>query len=297
MANPDRLSALDTAFLHLEDDSTAHMHVASVMVFEGDAPTPKELTDHVLSRLHLVPRYRQRLAYVPLDQGRPLWTDDPHFNPRYHIRHTALPRPADEAALKQLAGRLFSQRLDRSKPLWEIWLVQRMAGRRFALIAKTHHALVDGISGVDITTVLFDTSPEPAGTSTPPVPWTAKPLPGSAKLLGEALVERATVPAEMGRGARALLRAPRKVASQLIEGVRDVGASALAGISSPAPPSPFNVDIGPHRRYTFLNADSRSSRRSRTRSGARSTTSCLRRSASRSGATCAGRATTPRGSC
>jgi diacylglycerol O-acyltransferase / wax synthase len=255
VANPDRLSALDTAFLHLEDDSTAHMHVASVMVFEGDAPTPKELTDHVLSRLHLVPRYRQRLAYVPLDQGRPLWTDDPHFNPRYHIRHTALPRPADEAALKQLAGRLFSQRLDRSKPLWEIWLVQRMAGRRFALIAKTHHALVDGISGVDITTVLFDTSPEPAGTSTPPVPWTAKPLPGSAKLLGEALVERATVPAEMGRGARALLRAPRKVASQLIEGVRDVGASALAGISSPAPPSPFNVDIGPHRRYTFLNAE------------------------------------------
>jgi len=136
MANPDRLSALDTAFLHLEDDSTAHMHVASVMVFEGVAPTPQELIDHVLSRLHLVPRYRQRLAYVPLGQGRPLWTDDPHFNPRYHIRHTALPRPADEAALKQLAGRLFSQRLDRSKPLWEIWLVQRMAGKRFALIAK-----------------------------------------------------------------------------------------------------------------------------------------------------------------
>ena len=110
-----------------------------------------------------MPRYRQRLAYVPLGQGRPVWTDDPHFNPRYHIRHTALPRPADDAALKQLAGRLFSQRLDRSKPLWEIWLVQRMAGGRFALIAKTHHALVDGISGVDITTVLFDTAPEPVG--------------------------------------------------------------------------------------------------------------------------------------
>ena len=186
------------------------MHVAMVMVFKGEAPTPRELTDHVLSRLHLVPRYRQRLAYVPLGQGRPVWTDDPHFNPRYHIRHTALPRPADEAALKQLAGRLFSQRLDRSKPLWEIWLVQRMAGGRFALIAKTHHALVDGISGVDITTVLFDTTPEPAGTSRPATPWAAKPLPGSAKLLGEALLERATVPAEMGRGARALLRAPRQ---------------------------------------------------------------------------------------
>ncbi len=96
MANPDRLSALDSTFLHLEDNSTAHMHVASVMVFEGKAPTPQELVDHVLGRLHLVPRYRQRLAYVPFDQGRPVWTDDPHFNPRYHIRHTALPRPADE---------------------------------------------------------------------------------------------------------------------------------------------------------------------------------------------------------
>ena len=164
MANPDRLSALDSTFLHLEDNSTAHMHVASVMVFEGKAPTPQELVDHVLGRLHLVPRYRQRLAYVPFDQGRPVWTDDPHFNPRYHIRHTALPRPADEEALKRLAGRLFSQRLDRSKPLWEIWLVQRMSGGRFALIAKTHHALVDGISGVDITTVLFDTAPDPAHT-------------------------------------------------------------------------------------------------------------------------------------
>jgi WS/DGAT/MGAT family acyltransferase len=255
VANPDRLSALDTAFLHLEDDSTAHMHVASVMVFEGAAPTPRELIDHVLSRLHLVPRYRQRLAYVPLGQGRPLWTDDPHFNPRYHIRHTALPRPADEAALKQLAGRLFSQRLDRSKPLWEIWLVQRMAGKRFALIAKTHHALVDGISGVDITTVLFDTSPEPAGTSRPPAPWTAKPLPGSAKLLGEALLERATVPAEMGRGTRALLRAPRRAVSRVKDNLVSVGATTLAGISAPAPPSPFNVDIGPHRRYTWVDTE------------------------------------------
>ncbi len=161
MANPDRLTALDSTFLHLEDHSSAHMHVAMVMIFEGKAPTPQELVDHILSRLHLVPRYRQRLAYVPLGQGRPVWTDDPHFNPRYHIRHTALPRPADDAALKQLAGRLFSQRLDRSKPLWEFWLVQHMAGGRFALIAKTHHALVDGVSGVDITTVLFDTAPEP----------------------------------------------------------------------------------------------------------------------------------------
>ncbi len=254
MANPDRLTALDSTFLHLEDHSDAHMHVASVMVFDGTAPTLPELVEHVSNRLHLVPRYRQRLAYVPFDQGRPIWTDDPHFNPYYHIRHTALPKPADEAALKRLAGRLFSQRLDRSKPLWEIWLVQRMAGGRFALIAKTHHALVDGISGVDITTVLFDTAREPTPIA-PPAPWSAKPLPGSAKLLGEALVERATVPAEMARGARALVRGPRKALGQVKDAVRSIGATTMAGINAPAPPSPFNVDIGPHRRYTFLDAE------------------------------------------
>jgi diacylglycerol O-acyltransferase / wax synthase len=254
MANPDRLTALDSTFLHLEDHSTAHMHVASVMVFEGVAPTLQELVDHVLGRLHLVPRYRQRLAHVPLGQGRPVWADDPHFNPYYHIRHTALPKPADEAALKRLAGRLFSQRLDRSKPLWEIWLVQSMSRGRFALIAKTHHALVDGISGVDITTVLFDTAREPAPTAQP-APWSAKPLPGSAKLLGEALIERSTVPAEMVRGGRALLRAPRRALAQVKDGLTSIGATTIAGISAPAPPSPFNVEIGPHRRYTFLDAD------------------------------------------
>jgi len=254
MANPDRLTALDSTFLHLEDHSTAHMHVASVMVFDGKAPTLHELVEHVEGRLHLVPRYRQRLAYVPLGQGRPVWTDDPHFNPYYHIRHTALPRPADDAALKRLAGRVFSQRLDRSKPLWEIWLVQTMAGGRFALIAKTHHALVDGISGVDITTVLFDTAKDPVPTA-PPAAWSAKPLPGSAKLLGEALIERSTVPGEMARGARALLRAPRRALTQVKDGLASVSATTLAGINAPAPPSPFNVEIGPHRRYTYIDAD------------------------------------------
>jgi diacylglycerol O-acyltransferase / wax synthase len=255
MANPDRLTALDTTFLHLEDHSTAHMHVASVMVFDGKAPNPDELVEHVINRLHLVPRYRQRLAYVPFDQGRPVWTDDPHFNARYHIRHTALPKPADDEALKRLAGRLFSQRLDRSKPLWEIWLVQNMSGERFALIAKTHHALVDGVSGVDITTVLFDSAREPAPIPGPGTPWVAKPLPGRAKLLGEALIERATIPGEMVRGARRLVRAPRRAVSQIKDGLVSVGATTLAGINAPAPSTPFNVDIGPHRRYTFLDAN------------------------------------------
>ena len=132
--------------------------------------------------------------------------------------------------------------------------MQSLSGDRFALVAKTHHALVDGISGVDITTVLFDTAREPVPTG-PPATWSAKPLPGQAKLLGEALLERSTVPNEMMRGARALLRAPRRAVSQVREGLVNVGATTLAGVRSPAPPSPFNVEIGPHRRYTFIDAD------------------------------------------
>jgi WS/DGAT/MGAT family acyltransferase len=252
------------------------MHVALVMIFAGRAPTQQELVEHVLRRLHLVPRYRQRLAFVPHDLARPIWTDDPRFNPYYHVRHTALPRPADEAALKRLAGRLFSQRLDRSKPLWEIWLVERLAGGRFALIAKTHHALVDGISGVDITTVLFDSDPESAlaaqGGHSPDgwlgqaagragsghvsrEPWTASPLPGEAKLAGEALLERATLPVEMARGARALFGDPERAIARLRDALASIAATALPGINAAAPESPFNVDIGPHRRYTFLDAD------------------------------------------
>jgi diacylglycerol O-acyltransferase len=255
MSNPDRLTGLDSAFLHIEDGGAAHMHVASVMVFEGKAPAYDDLVEHLLSRLHLVPRYRQRLAFVPFGQGRPIWADDPHFNPRYHIRHTGLPRPEDETELKQLAGRIFSQRLDRSKPLWEMWLVQHMAGNRFAVIAKTHHALVDGISGVDITTVLFDASPKPSGTPRPRVPWVPRPLPGPAKLLADALVERSTVPGEMLRGARAVLRRPRRTLERVKDAVAGVGATTLAGVSAPAPPSPLNVDITAHRRYTWIDAD------------------------------------------
>lgn len=255
MSNPDRLTGLDSAFLHLEDHSTAHMHVASVMVFAGGAPAYQEFVDHVLGRLHLVPRYRQRLSFVPLGQGRPVWTDDPRFNPYYHIRHTALPKPADEMALKRLAGRVFSQRLDRSKPLWELWLVEEMARQRFAVIAKTHHALVDGISGVDITTVLFDVSADAPHASRPPTPWVAPPPPGAAKLLADALLERATVPGEMLRGAKAMLRAPRRALKQAGQSVASVAAAALPGLEHPAPHTPLNVDIGPHRRYTWVDAD------------------------------------------
>src|SRR5687768_14102097 len=161
-----RLTGLDASFLHLEDASS-HMHVAGVMLFEGPPPPYADLLEAFERRLPLVPRYRQRLAFVPLAQGRPKWVDDPHFNLRYHVRSTALASPGSERQLKDLAGRVFSQQLDRDKPLWEVWLVEGLDDDRFAVLSKTHHALVDGISGVDIMSVLFDTSPEPSAPTDP----------------------------------------------------------------------------------------------------------------------------------
>ena len=246
----DRLTALDASFLHMEDASS-HMHVASVMVFDGDPPPYDELLQAIERRLHLVPRYRQRLAFVPFGQGRPRWIDDPHLNLRYHVRATALPEPGSEEQLKALAGRVFSQQLDRDKPLWELWLAEGLEGGRFAVLAKTHHALVDGISGVDIATVLFDAAPEPAAPADPGEPWLPRPLPSRAQLLGEALVERATLPAEVARTARAVLRGPRRVAASLRDAAVGIGAMAWAGLT-PAPATPFNDRIGPHRRFTWV---------------------------------------------
>jgi diacylglycerol O-acyltransferase / wax synthase len=253
VANKDRLTGLDSSFLHLERDS-AHMHVAGCSVFAGEAPSHEELIAAIESRLHLVPRYRQRLAFVPLGQGRPVWVDDPHFKVRYHVRHTALPRPGGDAELKRLAGRVFSQALDRNRPLWELWLVEGLADGRFALLSKTHHALVDGVSGVDIATVLFDTSPDPLPVAPPEHPWVPRPLPSAAQLLADSLLERATVPAEAVRGIRAALRGPRTVVSGVGRAFGSVGALAWTGLQA-APSSMFNVRIGPHRRFTWVEAD------------------------------------------
>jgi diacylglycerol O-acyltransferase / wax synthase len=253
MANPDRLTGLDSSFLHLEHDA-AHMHVAGCAIFDGQAPDYEELVAQIVSRLHLVPRYRQRLAFVPFAQGRPVWVDDPHFNVAFHVRHTALPTPGGEDQLKRLCGRIFSQALDRSRPLWEIWLVEGVSDDRFALLSKTHHALVDGISGVDIATVLFDTSPEPLPVAPPEHTWIPRPLPTGAQLLADALLERATVPAEIVRGVRATLRRPRQVASRVGQALGGVGAMARVGLRT-APDSPLNVRIGPHRRFTWVRGD------------------------------------------
>ena len=263
MAHGDRISALDASFLH-QEKAGARLHAASVTVFDGPPPTWDELRDHVESRLHLVPRFRQRLAEVPMQQGRPVWVDDPHFNLRYHLRHAGLPAPGSEQQLKTLAGRLFAQSLDRTKPLWEMWLVDRLGAGDdgdgdggghawagcFAIIAKSHHALVDGISAVDITTVLFDTDPAAPPPAAPERPWVAKPLPTPAQLLSEALIERATQPQELARSA---LRAAAQAAAGRARAPRRDRRDADALL--PAPPTPLNVEVGPHRRYTWVDAE------------------------------------------
>ena len=249
----DRLTGLDASFLHLEDGAS-HMHVAGVMLFEGSPPPYDDLLEAIERRLGLVPRYRQRLAFVPLGQGRPRWVDDPHLNLRYHVRATALPAPGSEQQLKELTGRVFAQQLDRDKPLWEIWLVDGLEGDRFAMLSKTHHALVDGISGVDIMSVLFDTSPDPAAPTDTGERWLPRPLPSAAQLLGEALVERATIPGELARSVRAVFRGPQRVAEGLRDAAVGVGAMAWAGLN-PAPPTPYNKPIGPHRRFTWVRAN------------------------------------------
>jgi diacylglycerol O-acyltransferase len=247
----DRLSGLDTSFLNLET-GPVHMHVASTTLFEGPAPSYEEFREHIDSRLHLVPRFRQKLRFVPFGQGRPVWIDDPHFNLDYHVRHTALPSPGSEEQLRILAGRIFSQRLDRTKPVWEMWLVDGLEGGRFAIIAKTHHCLVDGVSGVDITTVLFDLDREPAQAAAPS-PWLPQPEPSSGQLLGEALLERATNPAEMVRSARDAIGAPSRAAEAIIRELGAAGSFLRTGFA--APRSPINGAIGPYRRFGWVRTD------------------------------------------
>src|SRR5918998_1433829 len=159
----DRLTAVDASFLH-QESPVSHMHIGALVRAGGPAPLYEEFLDSIRARLHYVPRYRQRLVYPPASTGRPLWADDTDFNLEYHVRHTALPTPGSDEQLTNLAARVFSQQLDRSKPLWELWLV-------------------DGIAGVDLGTVLFDLSPEGRPPEDGLEPWTPDPEPSSLDLL------------------------------------------------------------------------------------------------------------------
>src|SRR4051812_13667678 len=249
-AHGDRLTAVDASFLAQEVEN-AHMHVGAVLIFEGPPPDYDDFCTQIRSRLHLVPRYRQKLAFPPFETGRPLWVDDPNFNLQYHVRHTALPAPGSEDQLRALAARVHSQRLDRSKPLWETWLVQGLEENRFALISKTHHALVDGISGVDLATVLFDAEPVPKSAPYEGEPWVPQHEPSGAQLAARGIRGLVRTPFELGARAIGAAAHPQRSLEVAREALEGVGEVAWAGLN-PAPETPLNVPIGPHRRLVFV---------------------------------------------
>ncbi len=248
----DRLSALDVTFL-TNESSNAHMHVGGVCIFEGPPPSYADLLDHVRSRLHLVPRFRQKLAYPPVPSGRPFWIDDPTFNLEYHVRHSALPAPGSEEQLRNMAARVFSQQLDRHKPLWELWMVQGLTRKRFAFVTKTHHALVDGVSGVDIATVLFDVKPvpEPAETDDD---WVASPSPSGAELLAKDAEGIVKSPVRLLRRVEQAVEHPRTTVARATEAVEALGEVGW-NFANPAPQVPLNVEIGSHRRFRWVRGD------------------------------------------
>ena len=248
----DRLSPVDASFLAQEHEAS-HMHVGAIAIFEGPPPGYDDLAEHISSRLHLVPRFRQKLAYPPAPTGRPFWVDDPTFNLEYHVRHSALPSPGSEDQLRRMAARIFSQQLDRTKPLWELWLVQGLTRKRFAFVTKTHHALVDGVAGVDIATVLFDVQPVPEPAE-PDHKWVPSPEPSPASLLAKDAEGLLSAPLRLARRLEQAVEHPDATLRQVSESLSALGEVSW-NFANPAPEVPLNVEIGSHRRFAWVRSD------------------------------------------
>ncbi len=243
----DRLTPIDASFLHQEGPDS-HMHVGGLTVAEGPPPAMEDFLEQIRERLHLVPRYRQKLASTALDSGRPVWVDDPNFSLEYHVRHTALPTPGTWVQLQSLAARIFSQQLDRSKPLWEMWLIEGLKDDRFALITKTHHSLIDGIAGVDLATVLFDLSREPPPIKHSGRAWQPHREPGTVELVAAGVRGAVRGAIALAEGAIDAVTHPDHALARAREGAEGIGEIIWAGLN-PAPQTPLNVHIGPHRRF------------------------------------------------
>lgn len=245
----DRLTSIDASFL-TNEHGASHMHIGAVLLFEGPPPGYEDLIAHIEGRLHLVPRYRHKLAVPPAEAGRPFWVDDPSFNIEYHVRHSALPAPGSEAQLRKLVGRVFSQQLDRSKPLWELWLVQGLKRKRFALISKTHHSVIDGVAGVDLATVLFDVKPSPEPIE-PEQAWVPHTEPSSAELAAKGAEALARTPFRLAGRIESVVRNPTGAIKEVREAVQGLSDVAWA-LANPAPEVPLNTAIGPHRQFSWV---------------------------------------------
>jgi diacylglycerol O-acyltransferase len=252
--NYERLTALDNSFLVIEGPNTL-MHVASTGIFElGPLATPhggvdfERITAYIASRLHKIPRYRQRLAYIPLER-HPVWVDDARFNIHYHVRHTCLPHPGSERQLKRLVARIKSEELDRGKPLWETWVVEGLEGGRFAMVSKTHHCMIDGVSGADLLSVLLSPTPETPAEEVPR--WIPRPAPAPLALLRDEALERVKAP--LGFASR-LFSDPASALADVRAGLAAVGETLGSGFRL-ASQTPFNQPIGPHRRFDWALTD------------------------------------------
>jgi diacylglycerol O-acyltransferase len=246
------MSATDAGFFYAEGGNTP-MHVGSVSVFDGPAPSYGDIVRLLLGKLPLVPRYRQRVRTVPLGLGRPMWVDDEHFQILYHVRHSAVPRPGGPEQLRNLAGRVLGQRLDMTKPLWEAWLVEGLENERWALISKVHHCMVDGIAGTDLLQLIFDVDPDAEHPN--PVPWTPQPTPSLAE------VATASLSATVAQPLRHLGALAGELRSEGVSGLavplaRRAGALAASvpGVARQVlrtPARSLNGPIGPHRRWVW----------------------------------------------
>lgn len=243
----DRLTPLSAAFLQAEDaDPTTSMAIASAAILTGPAPTQEELVSHIRGRLPLVPRFRQTVRRVPFDLGAPVWVDDPDTDVNWHVRRTALPRPGGPAELHRLIARVMSQRMDRTRPLWEYWVVEGLSDDRWAIIQKIHHCMVDGVSGTALYDVVFDTDAVP---SPPPVDdWMPQSAPSAVSLTGQALVDLVLTPLAGLRAAGSLLSSPRTLGRRAARTAR--GALSLVTDVLPVAGSSLSGPVGRQRRYT-----------------------------------------------
>jgi diacylglycerol O-acyltransferase / wax synthase len=247
----ERLTRLDASFLYLEEPDTP-MHVGGVLILEALPGGVDALADLVEARLPLVPRYRQRVAVVPGHVANPVWVDDPEFDIAYHVRRNGLPRPGTEAQLLDLVSRLASRPLDRTRPLWEMYLVDGLSHGRVAVVTKTHPALVDGLSAIDIGQVLLDVEPDAPAPEA--VEWRPERPPTGTQLLWDALDEYARRPSAIVDTARAAVTDVRATAGRLtgVAGglLRTARKTMLA-----APPSPLNATAGRQRRVAVARAE------------------------------------------
>lgn len=242
----ERLTPLSAAFLQAEDeDPTTTMAIASAAVFAGPAPSQEEFVAHITGRLPLVPRFRQKVRTVPLDLGAPVWVDDPATDVDWHVRRTALPAPGGESELYRLVGRVMTARMDRTRPLWEYWVVEGLEGGRWAVLQKVHHCLVDGVSGTALYSVVFDTSPQ----TRPPVPdtWTPQPAPSTLSLTAAAARDVALAPVALAREIGSLLGSPRTLARRAATTAR--GTLALSTAALPVTSTSLRGRMGHQRRY------------------------------------------------